>query len=65
MFIKPKEGLKVRNPETGKHLNKDGEIVKNSSYWLRRLNDQDVILVKEIAVKKTESKNKTKNEVKK
>jgi len=48
IYIKPTpqpegaEPLKVRKPVNG-HLAADGEWVNRESYWLRRLNDGDVV----------------------
>lgn len=44
MFLKPaKQGLIVRHPETKRPLKEEGEEVKKSSYWLRRLKEGSVI----------------------
>lgn len=40
-FLKPKAGLKVRDPKGG-HLPEEGAFVPVSPYWTRRLNDRDV-----------------------
>lgn len=42
IFIVPAEGMKIRNPQTGKHLNAEGEKVVLSSYWSRCLLSGDV-----------------------
>lgn len=42
--LKPAVGLQVRKP-TGSHLAPEGEPVEMTSYWLRRLNDGDVVEV--------------------
>lgn len=42
-FIKPKPGAKVRDPHTGIHLNDEGEIKPRTSFWMRRVNDGDVL----------------------
>lgn len=42
-FIKPKEGLTVRDPQTKKPLAPAGEYKPRSAYWLRREADQDVV----------------------
>ena len=42
MKVKPNNGLKVRK-EDGTHLAKEGETVPRNSFWVRRLNDGDVI----------------------
>lgn len=46
-ILKPKDGLNVPNPLTKLNLNKDGEPVVMSTYWVRRLKDGDVVEVKE------------------
>lgn len=43
--LKPKDGLKVYDPEAHAHLPEDGRRVTVNSYWLRRLKDGDVIEV--------------------
>lgn len=43
MFIKPKEGLQIRDPEMKDFLPVDGREVSKTSYWVRRLRDGDVI----------------------
>lgn len=48
MHVKPKPGVKVRCPETKQHLPPEGKDVQPSSYWVRRLLDGDVLLVKPI-----------------
>lgn len=46
--VKPaKEGLKVRNPKNMKFIPAEGLLVEESSYWARRLQDGDVVLVQE------------------
>lgn len=42
MFVKPAEGLKVRDPDLRDLLPDDGRDVPVSDYWLRRLRDGDV-----------------------
>lgn len=54
--IKPaKAGVNVLKPD-GKHLSNDGETVKRSAFWVRRLSDGDVAIVKPIAAVKTAAK---------
>lgn len=54
--IKPaKEGVSVLKPD-GTHLANDGETVKRSSYWVRRLLDKDVEIVKPVAAAKAVAK---------
>lgn len=47
VFVKPKAGLKVRQPN-GQHLPETGRDVPESQYWVRRLAAGDVVLVKPI-----------------
>lgn len=43
LFIKPKKGMKVRNPDrSNEHVPAYGAQVARNSYWLRRLRDGDV-----------------------
>lgn len=44
LFIKPRDGMKVPDPVTGKPLAKDGETKPDTAYWRRRLKDKDVVL---------------------
>ena len=43
--IKPRDGLTVRHPDTRRPLAEKGEKVEMNSYWQRRLNDGDVLVV--------------------
>lgn len=52
--VKPKKGLLVRDPHTREPLKAAGELKPRNTYWLRRINDADVLLV-------TESKKETKS----
>jgi len=60
-LIKPKEGLKLLNPFTGRILSAEGELVDLSTYWRRRIKDGDVEIVEakkeELLDNKKESKN--------
>lgn len=50
-FIKPAEGLTIRDPETGRVLPPHGAAVTwNASFWERRLNDGDIAPTTEKAV---------------
>lgn len=42
LFVKPADGLKVRNPRGG-HLPAKGAEVTLSPFWTRRLNAGDVV----------------------
>ncbi len=45
MFVKPKEGLKVRDPKRKNHLPASGGEVPETTYWFRRLAVGDVVVV--------------------
>lgn len=64
MFIKPaKEGLIVRHPKTKRILKKEGEKVKSSTYWRRRIKDGSVV---EVSASASKPKKETKKpEIKK
>jgi len=44
--LKPKAGVKVKDPLTREPLKNIGEEKPRSAYWLRRLHDEDVVQVK-------------------
>jgi hypothetical protein len=45
MFVKPAEGLKVRDPAhpTRAHIPAEGKRVPEDAYWIRRLQAGDVV----------------------
>ena len=45
MFVRPKNGLRVRHPDTRRPLPPEGLEVVESSFWNRRLRDGDVEIV--------------------
>ena len=45
MFVKPKAGLRVRDPETRDFLPTEGREVSQSLYWTRRVLCGDVVQV--------------------
>jgi hypothetical protein len=47
MFVKPAEGIKVRDPISKLHLPETGAEKPDSMYWRRRLIAGDVVLVEE------------------
>lgn len=67
LHIKPaREGLIVRDPNTGIALKAEGESKPRSRYWLKRLRDKDVVAVPPNALKRsrkddTSSKDATPN----
>ncbi len=45
--VKPNQkGLLVRDPETRKPLDANGEVKPRNTYWLRRIQDKSVVEVK-------------------
>lgn len=43
--VKPVEGKKIPNPETGRKLLKDVfTVVPRTNYWLRRVEQKDVVV---------------------
>lgn len=44
MFVKPAEGVKVRDPVTLHHIPADGTEVPADTYWLRRVAAGDVVV---------------------
>lgn len=49
MFVKPKDGLIVRDPATKRIIAAEGSEVPQSGYWMRRLRDGDVEITKPVA----------------
>lgn len=43
MFVKPAEGLVIRDPDLKDLLPAEGREVPDSDYWFRRLRDDDVV----------------------
>ena len=45
IFVKPaRDGLVIRKPDTRLPLGAAGELVEDSSYWRRRVNDNDIVI---------------------
>jgi hypothetical protein len=60
--LKPKKGLRVLKPGTKTPLDKDGEIVDESSYWKRRIAAEEVEFVEEKKEEPKEEKKEFKKE---
>ena len=45
MFVKPSEGLSIRDPDLLDLLPDEGREVPESDYWNRRVRDGDVVIV--------------------
>jgi len=43
MFVKPAQGLSIRDPDLKDLLPEKGREVPDSPYWIRRLRDGDVV----------------------
>jgi hypothetical protein len=49
MFVKPAPGRKVRSPLSKQHIPETGvEVPDTDTYWVRRLQDGDVVEVKPV-----------------
>ena len=49
VFIKPKEGLIVRDPQNNNEpLPKEGKLITRSTYWLRRIKEGSVEIVNQV-----------------
>ena len=46
MYLKPKKGLQVMDPEKGDYLPAEGREVSENQYWSRRLIDGEVTKAK-------------------
>lgn len=57
MFVIPKQGLTIRDPETGRKIPSEGTEVSNTRFWRRRLQDGDVILKQIPEIKRSKKKN--------
>ena len=44
MYVKPTQGLSIRDPDLLDLLPESGRLVPDSDYWLRRVRDKDVVL---------------------
>ena len=49
MFIKPVDGRMVPDPSRGDLIPPEGRNIEPDQYWLRRIEDGDVVEVKEQA----------------
>lgn len=50
MFVKPAPGKRVRDPQSRQHIPAEGmEVSATDTYWVRRLQDGDVVVVKPAA----------------
>lgn len=43
MYVVPKEGLSVRDPDLLDLLPQEGRLVPATDYWIRRVHDGDVV----------------------
>lgn len=42
VFVRPRLGLRIRDPQTGAYLPEGGQVVPRDAFWLRRIKDGDV-----------------------
>lgn len=54
--IIPKKGLKVRDPDTKKHLKEEGEDKEITAYWIRREVAGEVVIKKDKLVEAQKQK---------
>lgn len=47
MFVKPNNGLSVRDPVKGTLLPEEGAEVPDNIFWHRRLRDEDVVIAEQ------------------
>lgn len=60
IMVKPgKDGLKVRNPKTMEFLSAEGARVEMNTYWARRIQSGDVVVVAEKAAASAKKVSKT------
>jgi len=43
IFVKPREGMIILRPDTGRKLEASGEFVPKNTFWARRILDGDVV----------------------
>jgi hypothetical protein len=58
MFVRPANGLTVRDPETRKALPVSGAAVPRSTYWQRRLACGDVVPARKRTARQDKGDNK-------
>lgn len=52
VYVKPAQGLKIRDDKTKQFLPESGKVVELTSYWVRRLQCGDVLLVEDVKTEK-------------
>lgn len=55
MYVIPKEGMVIRDPDLKTHLPPEGRDVPDSPFWQRRILDGDVSIGKPPATKAADS----------
>ena len=51
VFVRPRLGLNIRDPQTGAYLPDTGQVVPRDAFWLRRIKDGDVQIEAEAPTK--------------
>ena len=54
VFVKPLEGVRIRDPKTRDVLPENGKRVELNTYWSRRIKENSVIIIESGSTKKGE-----------
>ena len=49
--VRPADGLRIRDPERNNLIESEGRVVPYNQYWMRRLQDGDVVVVPNVEKK--------------
>ena len=49
--VRPADGLRIRDPERNNLIESEGRVVPYNQYWMRRLQDGDVVVVPDVEKK--------------
>lgn len=60
IYLIPREGLRVPDPDLNDHLPVEGREVVNSPYWRRRLKDKEVLIGQPPSAKESKAKSRKK-----
>lgn len=58
VFIKPRDGVRVRDPQSNEYISQDGQALFCSAYWKRREADGDVQISNSKPLSKSKAKGK-------
>lgn len=62
MFVRPNNGLRVRDPVKGSPLPESGAEVPDNTFWRRRLQDGDVVTAEKPVVVQTSTQAEVKGD---